>query len=220
MATNYKDRPMPVFRNLVNYTLFAPAIEPNGKQARLTCSFMDYRPRFQLFTNVSTDSENGRIGVGFYPDIFYGILDKFETVLDAEAGTVVPVRNMTDIRDENGRRTGERVVGSQLNFGKDENGLFYIQLLAQGRTKIKFFFKMSEYHQMFNDDKTPMTEEQGSRIVAKGWLNGIRKSCDLHCSSLAAEQVDRTSVKPAGATKSAPATSNANMFDLDDDIPM
>lgn len=221
MATNFKDRPMPVFRNLKNYTLFAPAVEEGGKQARLTLSFMDGRPRFTLFTNVSTDEGKGIIGAGYYPEIFFGIVDRFETILTAEPGTVIPVRNLKPIRTDEGRLTGEKIVSSQLNFGKDESGVLYISLIAPGRTKMKFMFTLSEYHQIFKADKSAITEEEASVLVASGWLKGVRKACEIHCAELAPEQADRTAMKPAGeGNRPAPAKSNANMFDMDDDIPM
>lgn len=220
MATNFKDRPLPVFRNLYNYTLFAPAVEEGGKQARLSVSFMDNRPRFTLYTNVSTDENKGIASVGYYADLFFGILDEFEKVLDMEPGMVIPIRNFTDVRTDEGKRTGEKIISSQLNFGKDESGVIYIQLVAQGRTKLKFHFRLSEYHQIFTADKKPLTEEEGSKLVARGWLKGIRSACEKVCSELQPEQADKSGMKPSSGSKPVAATSSASMLDFDDDIPM
>lgn len=219
MATNFKDRPMPVFRNLYNYTMFAPAIEEGGKQARLSVSFMDNRPRFTLYTNVSTDEHKGIASVGYYADLFFGILDEFDKVLDMEPGMMIPIRNYTDVRTDEGKRTGEKIIASQLNFGKDETGVLYLQLVAQGRTKFKFQFKLSDYHQIFTADKKPFTEEEGSKLVARGWLKGVRAACENVCSTLMPEQVAQTGTRPVGS-KPSPATSSASMLDFDDDIPM
>ena len=214
MANNFKDRPVPVFRNLMNYTMFAPALQEGGKQARFTFSFMDARPRFTLFTNVATDEKKGIAGAGYYPEIFYGLLDEFEKILTAAPGTTSNVRNFTSVRTEEGRPTGEKVVASQITFGKDETGVLYIQMVAQGLTKFKFFFKLSEFHHIFNEDKTPLTEEEASVLVAKGWLKGIRKATEIHSSQLAPEQADRSSF---AKTESKPSKDNENLFD---DIPL
>lgn len=216
MATTYKDKPLPVFKTLMNYSIFAPAIEEGGKQARLSFSFMDGRPRLSLFTNVSTDEKKGIVSTGFYPEIFYSILDACEGVLNAAPGTCINVRNLTSVRNEDGRPTGEKIVSSQLVFGKNDEGILYISLLAQGLTKIKFFFKMSEYHQVFKEDKTPISEEEGSIMVAKGWLNGVRKACDVHTVQLLP---DYNSDKSKDKKNQSKAESSESMLDFDD-IPL
>ena len=218
MATNFKDRPVPVFRNLLNYTLFAPAVQEGGKQARFTFSFMDARPRFTLFTNVATDEKKGIIGAGYYPEIFYGILDEFEQILTAEPGTSSNVRNFVAVRTEDGRPTGEKVVATQLTFGKDETGILYIQMAAQGFTKIRFRFTLSEYHLIYKKDKTPLTEEEASVLVAKNWLYGIRKACEIHSSQLAPEQADRSALTAKPETQK-PSSSNEDLLGFDD-IPL
>lgn len=218
MATAF-NKPLPTFKNMLNYTLYAPAVEEGAKQARLVFSFMDYRPRLTLFTNVSTDERKGIIGAGYHPEIFFSVLDEFEKILSAPAGTSIPIRNLTAVRTDEGKPTGEKVVQSQLVFGKDDAGIIYISLIAQGLTKIKFYFKMNEYHQIFKTDKTPITEEEGSIMMAKGWLHGIRKATEIHSSMFGPDSGQASNNKQSSSTVANAAS--ASMLDFtDDDIPM
>ena len=216
MATTFREKPLPVFKTLMNYSIFAPPIEEGGKQARLSFSFMDARPRLSLFTNVSTDEKKGIVSSGFHPEIFYSILDACEGILTAKPGTSITVRNLSAVRNEDGRPTGEKVVATQLVFGKGEDGVIYISLIAQGLTKIKFFFKMNEYHQIFKEDKSPITEEEGSVMVAKGWLYGVRKACDTYTIQ---QLPDFNSDKTRTKKDSVKAESSESMLDFDD-IPL
>lgn len=154
------------FSRLSLYTS-TPGVE--GKRSRMSFGARDGNPRITVFTNDPRDTiAKGVISAAMNPETFMVFVNRFKNI----------VRSTTEVKDridcygsrwENNKKVEDRVLLSTIWFGRDAEGIIWISVVADGRPKIRFDFRMSDWHHVYVDGKqideaTASAFEAGSKI--------------------------------------------------------
>lgn len=201
-----------LFLNYPKFDLFAETPDHPGKRSRMAFGTRDGNPRITVFTNVPSDNVNkGVIYAPFTPDVFLSFLDLFEKAIKNGLDTKYKIDCKTYARTSDGKTDFEnKVVTSQLWFGKDKNGICWICVTAENRPRIPFKFKMSDFHTFHHGDGRPFTEAEGSDIVAMSTVIGLRQIITNMVGEYTKSFEQDAPVRTKGGAKtSAPAGSNA-----------
>lgn len=163
------------FKELDKFTMFAPAPGVEGKRARLTWSSFRGNPRMTVFTGIPNDTNKGVINAGMNPETFYGFLYLLEKIAqNPQAAAEYILDSDTLKEDDNGERK-KRVLASSIYFGRDEEGVMYMKVKAEGRPEIRFNFKISDWHRFRKGDGTPLSEREGSSLQAISTVHALRQ---------------------------------------------
>lgn len=175
-ATNQADKPK--IQELEKFGLFTPAPGADFKRSRLAWCIRDGNPRITVYTNVPEDKTNyGIIPAPMNPETFGIFLDLWEQIVKSDVADRKKVQCFTAQRTADGK-PGEKILLSEVLFGRDNEGIVYIIVKAadDARPKIKFDVKLSEYHKIFKGDGTPLTEKEGSTLQALAMINTLRST--------------------------------------------
>jgi hypothetical protein len=152
----------PRIMDFVRFQLWTPTPGAEGKRARLAFGIRDGNPRVTVFTNDPNDKvDKGVIFAGIDPETFFAFLMDFERIVRQNKED----KNKLDCyrsRWENDKPTSDRILGSTLRYGKDADGIVWICLEADNRPKIRFNFKLSEWHAFVKSDGNHISEAEGS----------------------------------------------------------
>ena len=147
-------------------SMWTPTPGAPGKRARLAFGIRDGNPRITVFTNDPNDKvNNGVIYAAMNPETFYGFLELFSAVLRAKEETKFKVQCF-GTRWENDKPTKEKILISDLCFGRDAEGVIWICIIADNRPKIKFEFNISDYHLLVDSDGKQFDKARASRLEA------------------------------------------------------
>lgn len=162
--------------DLNKFIMFAETPGVQGKRAKLTWSERDGNPRITVFTNDPKDTiGRGILNAPLNPETFFAFLDRFEDIALGENDKKGKIDCYTSVRDQEGKTVGtEKKLVSELVYGKDANGIIWFGVSAPNRPKIKFVFKISEFHKIYNSDGSVFTEAQASQAQAVSVIRAIR----------------------------------------------
>lgn len=132
-------------------------------------------PRFTTYTSSEkTDViDYGKIITAPFDHIMLGVvLDKdFRAVIDSEKAKIKRV-DCLNVKWKDGKKTDEVYVQASVYFIKDAEGVVYISLIEDKKTKVKFKVFPNGYVRRYNDDGTPIaTEGEISTEYAKKYLD-------------------------------------------------
>jgi hypothetical protein len=197
------------------FTLFAPHAT-GYKRAKLTWGVYKNNPRLTVFTNDENDKIKSGVIVGPMDpatfDIFVG--DFLKIITDGQNGTKNKLECYKAVY-VNEKPTNEKVLDSVIQYGKDENGICWVAVVAENRPKFKFNFKAAEFHKFYVNG-VPMDEATGSRLTAIGTLTMVRDAMAQHCGKFYQPTNKPKSYQPP--TK--PFSKKPAGDDLFDDIPV
>jgi hypothetical protein len=130
-----------------------------------------------VFTNDPKDQvSKGIMYAPMNPETFYAFLDLFEQATKSTSGTKYKIDCLTSTRDQAGNiKQDEKVLLSEVWFGKDDAGLVWLSCVAPNRPKIKFTFKVSDYHRIFKDG-SPLSEAEASCLQAMATVRILRNA--------------------------------------------
>lgn len=133
-------------------------------------------PRISVNTGNPEDEFKGFVSQGFQLEVMNTVLDLLEKVALGEPTRPYTLENYGTVggEQENGGRNTEKVLRTKLAIGKDESGIVWIGLVADGRTKRKIDLVFNEYHRLFHPDQTPFTAADGSKLQALSLVRGLR----------------------------------------------
>ena len=80
----------------------------------------------------------------------------------------------TTLRKEGNERSNERILKSELYFGRDTNGVIWISVVAPNRPKIKFEYRISDFHKIFKGDGSQLSEAESSTLQATATIRALR----------------------------------------------
>lgn len=183
-----------LIQEMNRYGMFTPAPGVEGKRSRLAWGVLYDNPRITVFTNIPND-KNGVISAPMNPEIFFTLLDSIEKVALGENNNKGYIECYTAPKTDNGRQSNERILLSQVWYGKDENGIVWICLIAADRPKIKFEFKISDFHKIFKGDGTQLTESEGSVLECIAKTRGLRAAYQQLCGKLRDPNQERPNFK-------------------------
>lgn len=168
MAEDGKKEEFQLFRNFNKLTMFAKTPGVERGNARLQWGMRDLAPRITVFTNDPNDqgANKGMIYAGFNAETFMIFLELLKQVANSEE---VEIRHKIDtygMRFEDNVRTNDRILVSELWFGKDRDGIIWLSLIAPDRPKIRFNFTISDWHAIYRTDGNRFSEKDASKLAA------------------------------------------------------
>jgi hypothetical protein len=183
MSEELQQRPQ--IHDLNKIMMFTETPGAPGKRSKLAWSVRDGAPRLTVFTNDPKDQVNkGIMYAPMNPETFYAFMDLFEQVTKSPSGTKYKIDCLTSSRDQAGNiKQDEKVLLSEIWFGKDDAGLIWLSCVAPNRPKIKFTFKVSDYHRIFKDGN-PLSESEASCLQAMATIRILRNAFYSHVSAL------------------------------------
>lgn len=200
--------------------MWTPTPGAPGKRAKLGFSIRDGNPRITVFTNDPKDTINkGIIYAAMNPETFFAFLALFEKVIKSQEEVKTKI-DCFGTRWENDKPTKERILISELYFGRTAEGIVWISLVAENRPKIKFDFKISDFHGIFRGDGKQISEAESSQLEALaklGLLRTIYSNMIAKAIENPAPKPDRAQGNRDGFTKrqdSEPANTTTQMDDL------
>lgn len=207
MAEAVETREQSLYRNFNKLSMFTPTPGVEGRRAQFTWSMRDGNPRIVVWTNHPEDNGGkGQIYAGFNAETFGMFIALFRKVIASPTPTKVKFDNYI-AKYENDRATGDRTLGSELWFGKDESGFIWISLTAPERPKVVFKFGLSDWHNIFIDG-VQMSEAQASVLQAEVNLKTIE---DVY-NSVFAMEFDKMTQRQIDAKARREARGNGNQF--------
>jgi hypothetical protein len=175
-----------------------------GKRSKLNWAVIGDNFRITIFTNDPNDTiKKGVLYAGMDPVTFELFLTKFEKILCSPNGEYQDKVDCFGAVFEDDKRTNEKTLISHLCFGKDINGMAWISVIAPNRPKIKFFFKVSEWHKVYVDGQQ-ISDAEGSLAMAFSTIAVLRRVF----YAVLANNLDNPAPKRIADTKPAIATIN------------
>lgn len=229
-------------------SLYVPPAKPGQRMPKLSWSVNFGHPRITVYTNDPSieDKEHnfGRIQARLDIPTFQSFLELLDSCTlslgqakDPEAHGPVKyvVKNMRPWVDS--KRVENPEVINEIFVGRDKEGTVWMSVIEENKPKIKFEFKLSDWHGLYNGQGEPFTTAQMSSIVARSYVRMLRA---LFPQSLFMEEhqeilnmpyeerknmfnTDSNTKAPRkDSSKAAPSTSSASSEpsnDFADDLP-
>lgn len=152
--------------DLRRLVLFTDGVD--GKRARFQFCVREGYPRITVFTGA-----RGREGVISGPMDVEGFLVFTRYLRDiarGEKGSKIAIDLKTAIYEDN-KPTDRMQLLSTLFCGKDDEGLVWLGLQSEGRPKLKFTFKISDYMVFRKSDGSAPSQAEMSSIAAESYAN-------------------------------------------------
>ncbi len=187
-AENNVQKKIPIL-GFEKFNMWTPSTD-GVHRARLAWSIRDGNPRLTVFTNDDNDPvENKTIQAPMDPVTFNGFIELFRKVIHSN-GEVTPLRVdcLQSVRDDSGRIV-DKSLQSSVVFGKNEDGIIWISVVAKDRPKIRFSFNISEWHTISRVDGNPVTKGELSSIAANGMLNVLKPLYDFFIFEAMKDQI-------------------------------
>jgi hypothetical protein len=165
-----------IFEN-PHLVMWTPSPTAEGRRAKLSWGIRNGNPRLTVFTNDPAD-----IGIGIINGVIPAPMDNVTllallNLLEKSAMSLEEIKHKiscSTLRWENGVQTKQKILLSEIWFGKDSEGLVWISLIAPNRPKIKFVFQVSDWHEIIKADGSTATPSEGSQIAAIATIQALR----------------------------------------------
>lgn len=199
------------FKELEKFQMFTDAPGTPGKRSRLVWSSYRGNPRISVFTGVQGDTGKGVINAPMNPETFDILMSKIIEMAKDPKEDRMKIECLTSLKGADGQRSQERVKLSDVIFGRDANGLMWLSVVAENRPKIKFEFRVSDFHKLYGKDGNAFTEADASSLQAIAAASAVQKAMAEHARLLKEPYAGRQ--QGGGASK---PTSTINSTDFDD----
>jgi hypothetical protein len=203
------------FKELDKFTMYTNAPGVENRRSRLQWSSYRGNPRITVFTGVPTDTNKGVISAAMNPETFFVFLELMKEVIESRGETRRKIDCDTNLKAADNTMTKERILSSSIVFGKDSAGVVWISLVAENRPKIKFDFKISDYHRIYQEDGTQFTEAQASCLQARAATTALKEIMAVHAAELRPPYVPGANAK--GSYNNSPKPKRNIEFD---DLPL
>lgn len=185
--------------------LFTDGVD--GKRARFQFSVRETYPRLTVFTGAK-----GKEGIISGPMDMDGLMlfcKYLEDIADGPNNSKMAIELKT-MQYENDKPTDNKVLVSTLFCGKDEKGHVWIGLQAEGKPKLKFIFKGTDYMVFKKSDGTSPSDSEMSAIIAKSYVNMVK--------SVYAYYLYQSSINKITTTPKLAIPGTVGSIDINDDI--
>lgn len=162
----------PKFNELAKFAMFTPTPGVENKRAKLAWVVRDGFPRISVNSNNPSDKVNAPISAAMNPETFMAFLDELIKIANGPNSTKMQIECYTGLRGE-GALPGDKVLASNLWFGKDDDGMVWISVTAKDRPQIKFEFQISDYH-VFRRPSGALSKSEASVIQACAVANSLK----------------------------------------------
>lgn len=128
------------------------------------------QPRLDVYTNDPNDKiDNGRIRAAMDTPTFFGLLELLNLAIEADGKFMRAVQNR-GYSFRGGKRSESPETLSTTIVGKEDDGRIYIEVVAERRPRIKFYFLPSNWHHLMDQSGNKLSEAEVTVIYAKAWL--------------------------------------------------
>lgn len=193
--------------HLNQFTLFCSTPGRSGKRARLVFGERNGAPRITVFTGLEAPKA---IWMGFDPITFEIFLIKLEQVCKSKEQVADFIRNTEKSKTDPGKYD----VRNTLHFGKDENGIVYIEI-EEGNVRLMFRIDPPIWHQFYRmSDNQRMSDAEVSVVRGIAMVNTLRQVYGRWTGRLQPAYNSNTRGKAGSASgKTEPAKQNAGGYD-------
>lgn len=190
------------FKQLEKFKMFTKS--PGSDTQRSSLSWSTYRgnPRATVFTGVPNDGK-GVLHAAMNPETFLIFLDLFEKIAKTEKEDKIKLECSTIVKTGDSK---EKVHVSDLWFGKDAEGVMWISVVAENRPKIKFEFRISDFHKFTHGNGQPLTNSEGSCLQALACARALREVIIPHMADVKSNMGAEKKENPSGAKPKASST--------------
>jgi hypothetical protein len=173
------------FKELEKFQIFTETPGVPGKRSRLGYSSYRGNPRITVFTNVPNDSGKGVINAPMNPETFLVFLDLLEQIARNPAEDKYKIDCWTIIKaPEGAERNTEKTLISELYFGRDKQGVIWMSVVAPNRPRIKFEYRISDFHKIFKGDGSPLNESESSTVQTLATIRALREVMMAHMGDI------------------------------------
>ncbi len=161
--------------------LSAPPVGGRGRRPALFVTVVGGNPRINVYTEVDTDKNGGKIVAKKDALAFFQLLETLQHIIATpEESRWIMVNKLPVEREEGGgggaRREPE--IDTKTVVGRDKDGVIYISVLSgdNERPKIIFQFGNQYYHQLARRDAPDVKLENRviSELAARAWVRLMR----------------------------------------------
>ena len=192
--------------------------EDGSKKARMVFGFRDGNPRITVYTNA----QGGEGVIAFPCDIPHmcAIMSYVNDIANGPAGAKVSVESLTSVYNNN-KPTMEKKVMSTLYIGKSKEGLVYFSVISEGKPKLIFTLKTSQYHGFRDSDKNVIPDSEISKRMAIGLSDLVLSAISQIMVQYTNEEYNdgirkSTIIKQPNSIANNETTKNEILQDLDD----
>lgn len=188
-------------------------------QGKAKLKFGIYRnnPRVTVYTNEPNDANNnyGMITAALDPVAFSSMMEILKELTEKSGANNVKYKidSLTLTPGEPGQKRETKLVASVL-IGKDEEGVIWITVVADGRPKFKFEFGDFKFHKFYRPDGSQMSKTELSGIAAKATANFLNNIFATYVTTNYEHTPPSTFKKGSGGYNKRPTTTYDG-----DDIP-
>lgn len=156
--------------------LQGPQIDGGKGRASLAVGLHNNQPRIDVYTNDPNDSknDNGRIRAAFDTPTFFVFLENLREVIESPGKTLRAIQNR-GYSFRGGKRSEQPETLSTAICGKEDDGRIYIEIVAERRPRVKFYFLPSNWHFLMDQTGNKLEEAQVTKLYAKAWLNIMQR---------------------------------------------
>lgn len=169
MATQFKS---PYRDNITtDKVLNLSAKNEQGKRANWTIRYAGNKVRLTVWTGIDGDVDNGSINAVIDVNHFMQFLALFEEVIHSQekGAKVMTIRAL-------GREGWKKppIDKGDLYCGRNGEGVIFLSYVVPNRPKIMFPLQEDAFFMFKNKDGNPLSKQEASNIVAKGYLQTVR----------------------------------------------
>lgn len=176
----------------------------NGRPKRPVFKILNKYNQIHLrvYTGVANDKNKGTIEGNMSFPVFHSLIELISDVATPEwpAGKRVGV-TCENFTYPNGKRSEKPEIISTAYVGKSKDGVVYIALLApqyQNRPMIQFFFDDDEYHHMVDAEGKPLSREEVSMRLARGYARSMGQLVTIDFANVFMTREQIEAAKEAG----------------------
>lgn len=188
---------------IVRLAMYTPAPDTPGKNSKLAWCVRDGHPRLTTFTNVADDKvQGGAINAPMDVRTFEALMMRLEAIAKGPNGKRDKITCDTNRKTDKGM---EKIHLSDVVFGKDDNGIVWIIIVAEGRPKVKFEFTMSRFHEIIADGQ-PLSASEASVMATLGHLRAAQAIYPAYYTQVQAPAPRDGGRQGGGYNKPAPSS--------------
>jgi uncharacterized membrane protein YgcG len=163
--------------------LTGPQIDGGRGRPTLAVGLHNNQPRLDVYTNDPNDKiDNGRIRAAFDSPTFFVFLESLREVVEHDGKVIRAIQNR-GYSFRGGKRSEQPETLSTALVGKEDDGRVYLEVVAERRPRIKFYFMPSNWHHLMDGQGNKLEQAQVSVLYARAWLNLMQRLIpNLLCS--------------------------------------
>jgi hypothetical protein len=165
-------------KEINRFSMFTNCPGNPTKRSRLAWTIRDGAPRITVYTNSPEDASNsfGIISAPMNPETFFIFLDLFEKIALGPNGQKNKIDCLSgfNLQTKTFDANGEKTLQSEVWFGKDDSGIVWVSVVAPNRPKIKFEYRLSDFHKVTKGDGNSFTDAELSVLQAIATIVPIR----------------------------------------------